>query len=80
MGTGCKHGNPGEMSYRMYCGIKKKVESRGKIPSHREGPLTKGQPDLIWELQASVSAAWFQGHIFPESIKRGGTRSGLLPT
>lgn len=28
--------------------------------------LTKGQPGLIWELQASVSAVWFQGHIFPE--------------
>lgn len=44
-------------------------------------PLTKGQPDLLWELQASVSAVWFQGHIFPELIKRGGgARSGILPT
>lgn len=28
--------------------------------------LTKGQPGLIVELQASASAVWFQGHIFPE--------------
>lgn len=32
-------------------------------------PLTKGHSGLIWELQASVSANGFQGHISPEEIK-----------
>lgn len=31
--------------------------------------LTKGHSGLRWELQASVSADGFQGHISPEEMK-----------
>lgn len=53
------------------------MENRGPKPSftsakqeqfavYDKRQLTKGLPGLIWELQTSASAVWFQGHIFPE--------------
>lgn len=55
------------------------MENRGPKPSftsakqeqfavYYKRQLTKGLPGLIWELQTSASAVWFQGHIFPEWI------------
>lgn len=48
------------------CGPKPSLTKQEQFAVYDKRQLTKGLPGLIWELQTSASAVWFQGHIFPE--------------